>query len=582
MTRPGLLLALLLLVFVRGVIGTAISSAGSILSSPRTHISAWDLVYALSLRGTGDLLSLNELQGNSTARRSFSVKNYGAKGDGTTDDTLSIQAAITAAQVNGGEIFVPTGKYFLSSGLMISSTKGVWLRGNGFSSQLFFENAKGIATGLAVSSASNVEISDLRVTGADISTLSRGIYISSSSNVRVHNVWQSGATFIPVVGPLAGIGTTTSLDISVTECDVSGNGYDVGPDVFNSGYDIVQYSGAAARVHFRNNRVHDSKAAFSIAIIDANDSDIVGNYVDQNNKLGTNHGGSGYGLLAYGGRGIISNIQISLNTVKNTAGDGIYLAAVDTATVKANVLDKVAQQQTIVSLPVAGIALNGVNHGAVTGGSVIASNKAGIEVSNGTFNTITGVTIKSPVADGIKLNGSSDITVGGNTIENAGGQGIYAPVGGSVRKAKILYNVIKSAVGQGIYLDLAGDSTIANNTIDSPGAKGILVTNTSTAHLIVKENTIKGVTANQTGIAIYGSNHIVSRNVVAAASNTNSIGIDTNNPTSDSIISENTVSGFAVGIYGIGGRRNEISHNIVSNNTTPLNTSATTRVFGNQ
>ncbi len=43
--------------------------------------------------------------------RDVSVKAFGAKGDGTTDDTASVQAAIDAVAEDGGQVFFPAGTY---------------------------------------------------------------------------------------------------------------------------------------------------------------------------------------------------------------------------------------------------------------------------------------------------------------------------------------------------------------------------------------------------------------------------------------------------------------------------------------
>ena len=43
------------------------------------------------------------------------VKDFGAKGDGTTDDTLAIRQAIDYVKSqNGGQIYFPSGVYDLS------------------------------------------------------------------------------------------------------------------------------------------------------------------------------------------------------------------------------------------------------------------------------------------------------------------------------------------------------------------------------------------------------------------------------------------------------------------------------------
>lgn len=64
----------------------------------------------------------------------FDVKTYGAKGDGTTDDTIAIQAAITAAQGGGGVVFLPTGTYKVTSTL--ATHNNISVLGSGWTSVL--------------------------------------------------------------------------------------------------------------------------------------------------------------------------------------------------------------------------------------------------------------------------------------------------------------------------------------------------------------------------------------------------------------------------------------------------------------
>ena len=60
----------------------------------------------------------------------FNVKSFGAIGDGRTDDTAPIRAAIAAANtLGGGVVYLPTGSYLVSGTLTFSN--GVSLAGSG-------------------------------------------------------------------------------------------------------------------------------------------------------------------------------------------------------------------------------------------------------------------------------------------------------------------------------------------------------------------------------------------------------------------------------------------------------------------
>jgi len=49
----------------------------------------------------------------------FSVKDFGAKADGTTDDTAAIQSALDAAAKLGGKVYLPPGKYLVKGSINV-------------------------------------------------------------------------------------------------------------------------------------------------------------------------------------------------------------------------------------------------------------------------------------------------------------------------------------------------------------------------------------------------------------------------------------------------------------------------------
>jgi hypothetical protein len=75
----------------------------------------------------GQLSSLGVMTNNGV----FSVKAYGAVGNGTADDTIPIQNAIAAAKPRGGVVFLPSGTYKIFRPLVLPSA--VELRGAGAS-----------------------------------------------------------------------------------------------------------------------------------------------------------------------------------------------------------------------------------------------------------------------------------------------------------------------------------------------------------------------------------------------------------------------------------------------------------------
>ncbi len=107
--------------------------------------------------------------------RWLDVTAYGAVGDGITDDTNAIQAAINNAGINGGIVFLPVGDYLVSSSLIIYS--GITLQGNG-------EGTKIIA-------ASNLNDSVIKSSSDYLlnNTQIRDLEINASNQISGSGIW---------------------------------------------------------------------------------------------------------------------------------------------------------------------------------------------------------------------------------------------------------------------------------------------------------------------------------------------------------------------------------------------------------
>jgi len=126
-----------------------------------------------------------------------SVKDFGAVGDGTTDDTTSIQAAITFAQLRPCSVYFPPGTYKTTATLTLDASF----------SRLF-------GAGKAISTiASTMPDKDTLLIGSPTSAL--------------QSVYVSGMGFIPSVSKTAGV-----------EIDIKGNNINVEIDdcIFTGGF----------------------------------------------------------------------------------------------------------------------------------------------------------------------------------------------------------------------------------------------------------------------------------------------------------------------------------------------------------
>lgn len=78
--------------------------------------------FSLNVRNAAGQLMFYQPRGATSGSLYFNVIDFGAVGDGVTDDTAAIQAAINAANPRGGIVYFPRGDYLISSGLTIDNS----------------------------------------------------------------------------------------------------------------------------------------------------------------------------------------------------------------------------------------------------------------------------------------------------------------------------------------------------------------------------------------------------------------------------------------------------------------------------
>jgi len=113
----------------------------------------------------------------------FNVKDYGATGNGTTDDTAAINAAVAAATVaGGGVVFVPAGTYIVSGTVALAANITLEGAGRGTatikrSTNVTVVSIYGTSTGNHVT---NVAIRNLTIHGNDSSATAVDVVYASS------------------------------------------------------------------------------------------------------------------------------------------------------------------------------------------------------------------------------------------------------------------------------------------------------------------------------------------------------------------------------------------------------------------
>lgn len=218
---------------------------------------------------------------NQKLQEIVSVKDFGAVGNGTTDDTVAIQAAINSVAISGA-VYMPAGVYKITATILIN--KRIKLYGDGAIEQTGtgYTAATQILkevndVGIKVTQGS-VTIEDIYLKGGTLNG-NAGIYVLgsrfSATRVTVTNMADAGFT----IGAVAQATPNTNVNLwRLDRCVSNSNNYGF---IFNDQETVVDCNaGTATLISASNNTLDGIRVNFAVK------NTFVGTHAETNGRYG--------------------------------------------------------------------------------------------------------------------------------------------------------------------------------------------------------------------------------------------------------------------------------------------------------
>lgn len=350
--------------------------------------------------------------------------NYGATGNGVTDDTTALQNAITAAAASTGALYIPAGTYLVSADLVVPSN--CTIRGNGRAT-ILKAKANTQPNIFKLLNVSHVTITDIAIDGNKA------------------NVNQIGIQYVS----LSGIWLRGSDDITIMRCYIH--------DCYVSG---IMADGGCTNLFISHNRLVNCfdnqiyiRAQDTAPYTPCSNGTITGNVCS---------GGSYSGIQILGS----SYFSIVGNTCYNNGpsagqGDGIGSEGASYLTITGN---------TCYGNGVQGINIRFTNE---VGAAQVSSH---IVVAD---NLIYNHTSTNGDAGGIGVSDTTDCTVMGNVVQgNAFGINVSGGNGNGVNHLQLIGNNVRNNTNIGIRISTTGaDFVLQNNWVTDNAGDNLYTTN---------------------------------------------------------------------------------------------------------
>jgi parallel beta-helix repeat protein len=380
------------------------------------------------------LLTASVVTAESSGRRD--VKSFGATGDGKTDDTAAIQAAIDDLPQAGGVVSLSPGTYMVKQ---LSLKGGTNLIGAGRASVLKALPAATSVITFAPGEQRGIRISDLMIDGGHSDQRTEpgiGLFLDAPavvSDLLVERLWFQNHQTHAI--QIAGAKGETHHDLVFRDIDISKTGMthgcgfrihsgsniwidrahivDVGTqrnDHQSSGI-LVRYGSNTTNLSITNSHIEGS-ADHNIFLGDTRNVRIVNN----RRYRSTRGGGNGSGIQANASYAGMRGLLISGNEIIDSGGYGLCTSGVDEVKIiENNFLRGTDPAIRMQSNPKNWVIANNTFLDVASVGPVIIGDED--HSHNG---TISGNVIRGCKMWGLAISGGQDITITGNTIMDNG------------------------------------------------------------------------------------------------------------------------------------------------------------------
>ncbi|WPN55379.1 M10 family metallopeptidase C-terminal domain-containing protein [Pseudomonas sp. P9_31] len=290
----------------------------------------------------------------------FNAQNFGAKGDGITDDTAAIQRAIdAAAAAGGGQVYMPTGTYIVSGGvepsdgcLMLKSN--VYLYGDGMG-----------ATTVKVADGSDTKITGVIRSAYGEETHDFGVSNLTIDGNRDSTTGKIDGWFNGYIPGEAGYDSNVTLD-SVEIKDCSGYGFDPHEQTVN--------------MVIKNSVSHGNG-------LDGFVADFLSNSTFENN-IAYDNDRHGFNVVTS-----THDFTMTNNVAYDNGGNGIVV------------------QRGSEDIP-------SPTNITITGGEVYSNGAEGVLIKLSSEVTVSSVDIHDNASDGVRIYGSNHVEIIDNTLNN--------------------------------------------------------------------------------------------------------------------------------------------------------------------